>query len=271
MLTYRMTKILVVGCSMTRGHGLTGASSDPQLWVNQLLTRSTSDPVITNLAQTARNNHWIFTETACALSREHYDIVIVGWSELARYNFQVGLETYPTLTKFDRQDISINDNITVSGKWLEELGNNLRKIYNDHWSLLDLVKYVNVLYELQVVARKSKLFFVNTLFNIPNNYFNPIDFVVPSELANYTRMLLNASTRDDAETKELYKLIHDQYNFYGGIQSEHWLNLYNSLRSMQVDSVSSTDNHPGYYSQNIFVNYLTPIFEEKLTCHTVPL
>jgi hypothetical protein len=59
-------------------------------------------------------------------------------------------------------------------------------------------------------------------------------------------------------------MIHKDYEAYGGIQEAHWLNLYSSLRSMQVDNVSSTDPHPGYQSQSVFYHYLAPILRKKL-------
>jgi hypothetical protein len=259
-----MTKILVVGCSITYGKGLADGSADTKLWVDQLLNNVFNYPKITNLAVTGKNNNWIFTETAIALTKDHYDIVIIGWSALGRYNYQVGLELYPTDTMLVDKDININPGITFTGKWLEKIGNNLRKIHHDHWSILELIKYVNILYELQIVNRNAKLFFVNTLSTFPETFFIHQDFTVPSELDSYTQNMLNVDTRDNTEIKDLYNLIHDQYNFYGGIKPEYWLNLHNSLMYMKIDDASATDKHPGYQSQDIFANYLIPILKEKL-------
>ena len=69
-------KILAVGCSMTRGHGLSGGESqDPKLWTNQIFEQIGK---VHNLAMTGRNNHWIFLETVSALLRNknYYDIVL---------------------------------------------------------------------------------------------------------------------------------------------------------------------------------------------------
>jgi hypothetical protein len=268
-----MTKILVVGCSMTNGHGLVATPTDPykldttdsKLWVNHVCRQMCNDPQIVNLAKSGRNNHWIFTETACALAKDSYDIVIVAWSELARYNFNVGLELYPTLTTLGlTQDININPGVTVSAQWLTKLGDQLRRLYNDHWMLLDLIKYVNILKQIQVDARNSKLFFVNTLFTFPPNYFEHKPFTTISNLPDYTQDLLQGETRDDNEVEKLYNMIYSQYNDYGGIQSDLWLNLYDSFLSMQIDSAQKNDPHPGYKSQQVFSDYLIPVLTEKL-------
>jgi hypothetical protein len=150
-----MTKILVVGCSMTAGAGLCATVTDPfkidvtdpNLWVNQLCHQLFDTPQVTNLAITGKNNEWIFNETACALVKDHYDVVLVAWSELGRFNYNIGLESYSTatiLSSLGSRDIKINPGVTVSAKWQSKIGDQLRKFLNDHWTILDLIKYVNI-------------------------------------------------------------------------------------------------------------------------------
>ena len=259
-----MTKILVVGCSMTKGHGLSLEKDDPKLWVTQLIKSNFNNTTIVNLAQTGRNNHWIFTETASAIIKDNYNVVVVGWSSLERLNFNVGLELYSTTTMLKNLDVNVNSGMTIKGKTLEKLGDELQKIKNPHWDILDLIKYVNILYYIQVATKKSKLFFVNTLTDFPDEYFQRMDFSVPSGLDSYTQELLSVEARDDQEIKKLYNRIHDQYTQYGGIHTECWLNLNKSLDAMKIDTISNTDTHPGYLSQDVFAEYLTPILREKL-------
>lgn len=258
-----MKKILVVGCSMTRGHGLQKESEDPKLWVNQILSPFGE---IHNLSCTGRNNQWIFHETVSAMLAEKnsYDIVLVGWSAIPRYFFHVGLELYSVHTMLSNIDINVNNKVTFSGRWLERIGNDLKKIHNDHWDILDLIKYVNTLIALQETSPSKKIFFVNTLSPWCRNYFNFQTHSLPSELNIYEQNLLQIETRDDDEIFALYKMIHKHYSKYGGIRESHWLNLYDSLRSMQVDNVSACDNHPGYLSQEKFTQYLGPILQEKM-------
>lgn len=255
-------KALIVGCSYTKGHGLDQEINDPRLWANQIIKHIAPGCRVTNLATTGKNNHWIFTEACTALMRDEYDIVLVGWTEQSRLNFTVGLEKYITDTMFKDTTVNINPGVTVTGEHLLSIGNELRKLQNDHWALLDLVKYVNILYDAQVKCRNKLLICVNSLLHIPENYFTEQEFTFPSELPKFQQYLLNAETRDDQEVKDLYKLTHQHYRHYGGIRPELWLNLYRSLHSMKIDSVSPTDGHPGYRSQEVFVKYLINQYNE---------
>jgi hypothetical protein len=257
----KKTKVLVVGCSYAVGCGLELERNDPRLWSNQLFP--TAD--ITNAGKTGANNNWIFLETISQLRKQHYDIVLVAWSAIPRYNFQVGLELYSVSTRLrNSRDINLNSNVTISGKWLNSIGNNLDKIHNDHWDLLELIKYVNTLIELQVKSRQGKLVFVNSLGPWCNNYFEYKNIQLPSDLDTYVQCLLEVDKRDDKDIFDLYNMIHLQYDEYGGIQEKYWLNLYNSLGAQQVDCASETDKHPGYQSQQVYTNYLTPILHKKL-------
>lgn len=255
-------KTLIVGCSYTNGHGLNLEIDNPRLWANQLIEHITPGSHVTNLATSGKNNHWIFTEACTALTQDEYDIVLVAWTEQSRLNFNIGLETYVTNTMFRDFDVNINPGITVSGKHLLSIGNELRKLQNDHWALLDLVKYVNILYDVQVKHCGKKLICVNSLLHIPKNYFVEQQFTLPSELSNFHQLMLSTDTRDDQEVKELYNLTHQQYRHYGGIRSELWLNLYQSLHSMNVDTVSDIDVHPGKVSQDFFAKYLIDRYNE---------
>lgn len=248
---------------MTRGHGLAEESVDPQLWVNQIFDQIGE---VCNLSQTGVNNDWIFHETMSVLLREKntYDIVLVGWSAIPRYCFHVGLELYSVHTMLNDRDVDINNGVTFSGKWLQRLGNDLRKLHNDHWDILDLVKYVNTLIMIHETSPEKKIFFVNTLGPWCNGYFDHKQITLPSDLSLYEQTLLQIDTRDDSEIFALYRMIHNHYAKYGGIQKSHWLNLDNSLRSMQVDNVSDIDLHPGYLSQNKFSQYLRPVLEQRL-------
>jgi hypothetical protein len=255
-------KVLIVGCSYTKGHGLNLEIDDPGLWANQLIRHIAPGSQITNLAKTGRDNHWIFVEACTALIRDDYDIALVGWTEQSRLTMDVGLETFETLTTFRNAGVGINPGIMIPGKHLQKLGNELRKLQNDHWGLLDLVKYVNILYDMQVTRRNKKLIFVNSLLHISKNYFVEQQFTVPSELSEFQQSMLSVETRSDQDIKELYNLTHRHYRHYGGIRSELWLNLYQSLSSMKIDKISDKDPHPSYLSQDVFAKYLINQYNE---------
>lgn len=257
------TSVLVVGCSHTYGAGLKLEKNDPSLWVNQLFHNAN----ISNAAKIGANNNWIFLETISYLLKQSYDVVLVAWSAIPRYNFHVGLELYPVETKLIKNhiiDINLHSKTTISGKFLESIGNNLNRIHNDHWDLLNLVKYVNTLIELQVKSRQGKLVFVNSLGPWCNNYFTHKEIILPSDLDPYIQSLLDVNYRPDKDIIKLYNMIHAHYAEYGGIQEKYWLNLYNSLETQRIDAVSVTDGHPGYQSQQAYTTNLSPLLHKKL-------
>ena len=256
-------KILAVGCSMTQGHGLELEVNDPVLWVNRVFGTLGE---IHNLARSGMNNQWIFHETVGAILRtkNDYDIIVVGWSAIPRYNFHVGLELYPTVSRLTNVDVCVNNHVTVGGSWLERIGCDLKIIHNDHWDIVDLVKYVNVLIALHETSPDKQIFFVNTLSPWCQGYFDRKQISLPSDLDQYTQGLLQVETRTDEEVLALYTMIHDHYEEYGGIRESHWLNLYDSLRSLRIDTVSKTDIHPGYQSQEKYAKYLGKTLKEKM-------
>lgn len=256
-------QVLAMGCSVTKGHGLKHESCDPDLWVNRIFPADQYK--VHNRSMSGVNNQWIFLETMSEILLRPYDIVLVGWSAIPRFNFHVGLELYSTMTKLnDDHDVNLNNYVTVTKKHLKSIGDNLLKLHNDHWDFLDLVKYVNALIKVQENLNQGKIFFVNTLGPWPNNYWVEKQFTLPSDLSLFEKNLLQVDTRNDDEIFRLYHMIHQQYAAYGGIQEDHWLNLYTSLKSMQTDQVSDTDCHPGYKSQIVFANMLQPKLHAKL-------
>lgn len=253
---------LVVGCSFAKGYGLQSEQDDPKLWANQLL-KSVGITNVNNVSATGVNNDWIFQKALAELVKAKYDVVLVCWTAIPRFNVKVGLELYNTNTNLNKSpDVNINTR-TFKSKWLQGLYNDLIQLHNDHWDFLNVVKYVNTLLEIQT-SRNQQIFFVNSLMPLPDNYFNKRTFDAPSELSELEQQMLSVETRDDDEISKLYDMIHSQYNEYNGIRENKWLNLYQSLRKLQIDNTSASDDHPGYASQDLYAEYLIPKFKQLL-------
>lgn len=251
-------EILIIGCSLTKGTGLKLENADPKLWVNQLVAKYYPTAKVTNVSHSGVNNEWIFSKALSEIILKDYDIVIIGWSELSRLGMNLGLELYWTRTMFNHaKDIEINPGLNISAAWQKKVGDELRRYYNDHWNILELVKYVNALTYVQETTKKSKIYFVNNMLSWPQNYFVRKELSAPSELSDFEKDMLNVDTRDDKQILELYNTIHNQYDYFGGIRQQNWLNLYDAFLSMRVDYASDTDNHPGYKSQDIFAEHLS--------------
>lgn len=261
-MTNQPIEVLVSGASFVRGHGLDHDKDDPKLWVNQLVNNAFDSVSINNVAEVGRDNEWIFLEAMSNLIKKNYDLLIVGWAPIPRFNFHVGLELYDTRTKLDatKTEININNNMTITGKELSKIGDALLRLHNDHWDFLKLVKYVNSLVELQVNIRKKKIIFFNPHNDLPQDFFVKKNIKYPSELSKYEEDLLNVATRDDEEIFALYDMIHNDYQRYGGIHAELWANLYNPFINIMVDGAPHAKSHPGYQSQEIFVKEFLPAF-----------
>ena len=220
---------------------------------------------MTNVARTGSNNQWIFLETISAMLHDHYDLVLVQWSAIPRFNVKIGLELYSVYSMLN-DDVNIVGRETIKKEWLMEIKNRLLRIHNDHWDILDLVKYINVLIELQVRSRQGKIFFINGLGPWSQDYFEKTQISLPSDLDQFTYNLLQADIRDDDEIFKLYDMIHEHYSRYGGIQEQQWLNLYQSMSQLKIDNIEPNDNHPGLESQSLFAD----LFAQQIINKCVP-
>lgn len=263
-------KCLVVGASISQGYGLEHERLDHRLWVNQLV-KSMSDEIssITNVSNAGDDNFQIFKKTCTELSKDDYDTVIVCWQNIPRTNYHFGLETYNTrfaiVGSQPPYDINLNNNTQISKAQLSTMRKNLIAYYNHHWDISDLVFYVNTLVQLATNCN-TIIRFVN--YNLPWNhyrYFDRIEFTTPDSLDPFTNELLQSDQRNDEESKKIYKILHDCYAELGGIKEHYWLNLYDPLRSRQVDIVFPQEPHPGYQSQKIFSELLSERYSESLT------
>lgn len=257
-----MKKAAVIGCSLTSGWKMKNDQlvghedpEHPKLWANQLLS-SWGYENISNFASTGADNDTIFQLAVENILPSRYDLVLVQWTYLDRLNLNIGLEPYPTRSMLKTNiDINLVNNLTVSGYWLDDLGNRIRSVTNLHWKILKLVQYVNILNSIQQ-NKNAQILFVNGACFWPENYFTKIDYSYPSELPEFTQNLLQSDLRDDKETRQLYDMIHQQYEKNQGIQNDLWLNLYNPLIRMRIDTMAENDFHPGWASQDVFAQQL---------------
>jgi len=258
-------KILICGCSFSAGFGMPGEHSNKKNWPNLLASKLGINNV-TNIARTASNNYWIFLETMSTMLRDNYDLILVQWSAIPRYRFHVGLDLYDNMTNL-KTDAVMMDNKIIKKERLIEIKNTLLTLHNDHWDILDLVKYVNILIEMQVNLRKSKIFFINGLGPWSDQYFVKKQIKHPIDFDRFTQNLLQADMRDDEEIFKLYDMIHEHYAYHGGIQEQYWLNLYQPMNQLQIDYIAPDDSHPGFTSQQIFAD----LFANQINLKCAPL
>lgn len=250
-------KILFSGCSFSVGYGLEGERDDHDNYCNMLAREYFSGATVKNIGVNGYPNLNIYLDSAAELYGEHYDYAFVGWTSYPRHLFGVGLDSQDdgvrlimsqgrgrpwNLRSFNGGDLSFSED------FLNDYREKFLLTHNDHFEIVDIIKYVNLL-KSQCQQSKTKIYFLNNLCPWDNGYFDYQTDVVPSNLTDYTQGLLNIDRRTDDQIKILYNRIHNDYKLSGGIHPQSWLNLYSSFKSIQCDT-GNDDKHPGPISHN---------------------
>jgi hypothetical protein len=105
----------------------------------------------------------------------------------------------------------------------------------------------------------TKVFFINGLGEWDQDFFVKKHVSTPSEYTKYTQKILNVDNRDDEEIFVLYNQLHDAFDQAGGAESLPWLNLYQSMKKLEIDR-SPDGTHPGPESNNQYFK----LFAENL-------
>jgi hypothetical protein len=270
-----MPSVLFSGCSLVEGFGFPQRKEDPGLFCNLFTYKLFgSNAKLDNIAIAGNSNDRIFLESAEKLIQNTYDYAFISWTALHRYIFWDRFELYDT-----RRFININTKDCASNL-KKSIQTNLSSDYSkhetvfssllnhSHYYIRDLVNYVNILKNL-AKAKKTKLFFINSILPWDSGYFNRIDkALIPAMLTNYTKEILDFHHRTDDDIKLLYQVMHDEYINIGGIQEDHWLNLYQSYYSMIID-FSEDGIHPGYQTNKLFADFLITQFEQNKYYHGI--
>ena len=254
-------EILFHGCSFLEGVGLPGLTQDSDNFTNIIGQQLGGN--ITNMAKGGNSNERIFLETVCEITKKRYDIVIIGWTSYPRHVFWPGLELFEcrrSMTPIKENIIEHNGNdIAFSSRQFEKIRQWFMTLTHDHYHILDICRYVTAIKSI-VEEQGGKIFFVNAIAQWDTGYFEQFDrlsdiVVRPDMLTNYTNQLLNSDNRDDEQIDALFHLMGRDYQQVGNIQHQNWLNLYQSLKSLMIDT--GNDNfHPGPLSHKKYADLL---------------
>jgi len=259
---------LYAGCSLTSGFGFDGLQNDPALWVNML--HQTFDKLqqtkLINAGIAGASNFTIFkTVFDYICKQDDLRFVFVEWTSVPRYNLNIGLETYSTSILFTpnfSHNAICSHGVTYDGDYLQGIQDRFLSLLNDHDEIVDLLHYVNWI-NTMCDLKNIKVFHVNGICPWDKSYFKRLSNVKPSQLTDYTQHLLQVTTRDDKEIFKIYNNMHQNYDDVGGIQQQTWLNLYQSLHSLAVDT-NNDDQHPGAESHQKFVKLLKTTLDSVL-------
>ena len=260
-----MSYTLFAGCSYTVGIGFALEKQEPRLWVNQLHNRLFSHTTQLNVSNGGRSNAGIFQDTINALLKYPVEYAFVEWTSMPRYELELGFEPYSTRQCFmpngQCSDHNLN-NVNYTSDYLNSIRDRFTSLAHDCYEILNLVEYTNTIINLSKLTN-TKVFFINGLCPWDDNFFTRVDNVPPNQYTKYTQQLLNVDSRDDLEILELYNKMHNQIDELGGINPEHWLNLYDSMRTNKID-VNSDKLHPGKLTNdkytNMFIDVLTHLY-----------
>jgi hypothetical protein len=262
-----MTTSVFVGCSYTEGTGFDLVKEDPGLWVNILHTKHQTlcKTKRINLGRSASSNSEIFLTAVKALFDFEPIAMFVQWSGYPRYRVKLGVETFNADQVFipnaPCSDCKLHQ-INYTAEYLEKIRDRFLSLHHPHQGIVDIVEYTNTLIKAADKIN-TKIFFINGLCSWDKHYFDRLNNVLPSSYTKYTQKILNCESRDDSEIFTVYNMIHKDYQTAGTIQSQFWLNLYDSMRDNRIDT--NNDNlHPGIKSNQFYADLFNQQLINKL-------
>jgi len=254
------------GCSLTQGEGFELTKNEPSLWVNQIYNNFFSNTIKLNVGAAGRSNAGIFQDTIKALVSYPVEYIIVQWTSLNRHELELGFELYATKQFFIPNVECLDHNLHLlnySKTYLNSIRDRFLTLAHPLPEILNIVEYTNSIVKLANLIG-AKAFFINGLCPWDEDFFTKKNNLEPNQYTKYTQMILDADTRNSKEVCQLYEKLHNKLNDAGSINQSCWLNLYNSMASLKIDT-NPDDLHPGIKSNNLYFE----LFSKALTTQLV--
>jgi hypothetical protein len=259
-------KVLLSGCSFSAGVGLSKSlvNSDtqyaeckdsPHLWINLMFDK------VDNIARGGNSNLRIFQMATTALLEKKYDVALIQWTSFIRHEWSAGFETWDTTVRSNPGGASKTvtlHNQTLRDSFIQDKVDNFFVLEHAHYRIVQLLEYMNILCRIAKIT-KTEIFFINGLCWWDNNFFDKINYKLPSETTKYTQELLDLPNHSDEEYAKLYAQMHSDYEVAGGIHKSHWLNLYDNMQSNIIDRAFD-GTHAGIETNKLYAEkYLTEL------------
>ena len=272
-----MNKIVFSGCSFTAGSGWNKdnieaeCKSHPDLWVNLCCNQinQLKNLEIINIGVGGSSNTEIFELAAQTIAEYGFAISVMfcEWTSMPRYIFDVGFELWPTTERIPRgskytHDINLNCGKHWDRKYINDLLDRFFVLHHLHREIIKVVRYSSI---LQKLAQKFniKLYFINGLCPWDQDYFVRLVDAMPEQYTPFTKKeILNIESRNDEDIFKLYKLMHDNYDLAGGIDTSDWVNLYNSMQQNLIDT-NYDNKHPGTKSNQLYFQTIKTFLENQ--------
>ena len=277
-----MSKVVFTGCSFTAGNGWVYMvdpdeshkleyKDHPNLWANLCVTQidQLKNLEIVNLGKGGASNSEIFANTVRAIGTfdTGIDTLFCQWTSMPRYNFDIGLELWPTRESLQRavrfkHDVNLNRGDTWSRKYLDDILDRFLVLHHLHGEIVKVVEYSSILQKLSK-RLNIKLYFVNGICPWDQNYFVKLSGVLPEEYTLFTKKeILNVESRDDKDIFKLYDIMHNDYAQAGGIDPSSWVNLYDSMKQNILDT-NYDNRHPGIKSNQLYFQQIKKFLETQ--------
>jgi len=215
-------KILVGGCSFSSGWGFKQEKKDPKIWPNLLGRMLDAD--VTNVAETGYDNMGIFLKTLAAMSDQQPELVLVQVTDLVRVVISPNTNGHRLVGP-----CNISNGLVSDDRYREffKIFSVLNQPY-EHWHRF--IKIMTVYQNLKV-----PIFFINGLLNWDKNFFS-------NQSSSFMKYILD---EDNLASDKVCLGQNEVNRSKEKINQSLWINLTESMKQLQIDSVSADDHHPG--------------------------
>jgi hypothetical protein len=277
-------KVVFAGCSFTSGSGwidpklTTNTVSDsrvaPELWVN-LCHNSIVDLQnlqLHNVGKVGASNTEIFEQSVNAISvfGNQIKYLFCQWTAMPRYTINVGFELWGTNVILNRgscnrlTDINLSCGEKYSKKYLNNLLDQFLILHHLHSEIIKVVQYSTIISQLCKLLN-IKNYFINGLCPWDQDYFVKLagPDVLPEQFTTFTKeKILNTASRSDSDIFKLYDIMHNDYKQAGGIDTDQWINLYDSMLLNKIDT-NYDRIHPGKKSNQLYFQQVKNFLEKQ--------
>lgn len=229
-------KALFVGCSFTADCGFAPDNQTKYHWPH-LFCQQTNYQLV-NQAIGGMSNHEIFLRTIEHTSTEHYDLVVVMWSEVSRH--------WVYCSKNNVDDFTILNSGTPKGfQSSVEYTNEYAKLHYSYFNNRYVCTKNWLLYCLALenfLKNKSIPYIFVKGFNNYINDFRNAEYDKGFKSINNLKTLLDFDNRPD---EYILKKITEIQNLIDLQDCNHWLNLFSlAFKDMTIDTADDS-LHPG--------------------------
>jgi hypothetical protein len=229
-------KILVVGDSIPYGYGFSKGINNPAIWPNRLASSLNAE--VTNLSVAGYDNQGIFLNTLVGLNLDHFDLVLVQFTNMSRVILSPNVHSILNLSnrQFDSswsKHINLDD-YNLFHKVFTTLNGNF-----EHWKRL--IKIIQVLQTEQHNIR-----FINGMLFWTEDFFKNDSSVFATELID------SINLPDDDIKKYTEQINRDKST----IDLSLWINPFKNFMLSRIDSVSVSDAHPGPESHKLYTDII---------------